>query len=167
MTAEAFAQLQTHGVVQSGQLRKFGGLRVKDGILYRRNRIIIPASLREEVLEMVHRTYHGGIKRTIEELKARFYWRGMYTDAERKCKRCMICLRNKRSYSPKQPLNPIEPNYKFPRATIAYDIATLPWSKDGFRYVCIIVDMFAKYIEAIPMKNQTAQSIVEALESVG
>ena len=48
---------------------------------------------------------------------------------------------------------------------VAYDVATLPWSKDGFRYVLIMVDLFSKYVEAMPMKDQTAQSITEALDS--
>ena len=48
---------------------------------------------------------------------------------------------------------------------VAFDIATLPWSRDGFRYVLIMVDRFSKYVEAVPMKDQTAQSVTEALES--
>ena len=83
----------------------------------------------------------------------------------RVCKKCMVCLKNKRSYSPKQPLNPIKLSCELPRAMIAFDVATLPWTKDGCRHVLIIVDLFSKYIEAIPMKKQTAQSIIEALES--
>ena len=71
----------------------------------------------------------------------------------------------KRLYSPKQPLSPIKLNYELPRAIIGCDVATLPWTKDGFRYVLIIVHLVAKYMEAVPMRNQTAQSIVQALES--
>ena len=66
---DTIMQLQRHEVVRSGQLKKFSGLKIRDGILYRRSRIVVPTSLKEEVLEMVHRTYHGGVKRTIDELK--------------------------------------------------------------------------------------------------
>ena len=62
MTADAMMQLQTHGIVASGQLKKFCGLKIMNGILYRRKRIVIPASLFEEISEMVHRSYHGGIQ---------------------------------------------------------------------------------------------------------
>ena len=144
MTADAMMQLQRQGVVRSGQLKKFSGLKIREGILYRRNRIVIPTSLREEVLEMVHRAYHGGVQRTIDELKLRFYWRGMYADTESFCKRCMICLKNKRSYSPKQPLSPIKLDYELPRAMIACDVATLPWTKDGF--TCSLLSIYSPNI---------------------
>ena len=114
---------------------------------------------------MVHRTYYGVVQPTIEELKLSFYWRGMHADTESFCKRCIVCLKNKRSYSPKQPLSPVKLDYELPRAMIACEVATLPWTKDGFRYELIIIDLFAKYIEAVSMRNQTAQSIVETLES--
>ena len=52
-------------------------------------------------------------------------------------------------------------------AMVAFDIATLPWSRDGFRYVLIMVDLFSKYIEAVPMKDQTAQSVTGASIGVG
>ena len=29
-----------------------------------------------------------------------------------------------------------------PRAVIAMDVATLPWSEDGYRYILVIVDLF-------------------------
>ena len=46
---------------------------------------------------------------------------------------------------------------------IATDIATLPWSSGGHRYVLMIVDLFSKYIEAVAMRDQTAESVEEAL----
>ena len=90
VTSDAIAQFQRDGVVVSGQLKKFYGLKILDGILYRRNRIIISASLRQCALELVHRTCHGGIQRTIEELKKRFYWRGMYSDIEATQELCRL-----------------------------------------------------------------------------
>ena len=42
-------------------------------------------------------------------------------------------------------------------------IATLPWSSRGHRYVPMIVDLFSKYIEAVAMHDQTAESVEEAL----
>ena len=45
---------------------------------------------------------------------------------------------------------------------IAYDVATLPWG-NGYRYFLQITDMFSKWIELVPMGNQTSQRIVEAV----
>ena len=44
------------------------------------------------------------------------------------------------------------------------DIAYLPWTSCGYRYVLVIVDLFSKYMEAIPMKDQEAVTVAEALE---
>ena len=164
VTSDAMVQLQRDGMVVSGQLKRFPGVKVRDGILYRKNRIIVPASLRQSALELVHRTFHGGIQRTVEEVKKRFYWRGMYSDVEATCRIVLFAWRIKSS-TRKQPLNSIKPKWEFPRSMVAFDIATLPWSRDGFRYVLIMVDLFSKYVEAVPMKDQTAQSVTEALES--
>ena len=96
-------------------------------------------------------------------MRDRFFWRGMFLDNQNFCRRCEVCLRNKRSYERKEPLKPIKLPYNFPRALIAMDIAYLPWTSQGYRYVLIIVDLFSKYMEAIPMKNQEATTIAEAL----
>ena len=88
----------------------------------------------------------------------------MFLDVQNFCKCCEICLRNKRSYDRKEPLKPINMPFNFPRALIAMDIAYLPWTSNGYRYVLIIVDLFSKFMEAIPMKNQESATIAEALQ---
>ena len=47
--------------------------------------------------------------------------------------------------------------------TVAYDVATLPWTSNHYRYVVIMVDMFSKFVEAYPLKDQEARSIEQAL----
>ncbi len=42
------------------------------------------------------------------------------------------------------------------------DIATLPWSEDGYRYFLLVVDLFAKYVELMAMKDQTATTVASA-----
>ena len=44
------------------------------------------------------------------------------------------------------------------------DIAYLPWTAAGYRYLLVIVDLFSEYIEAVPMKDQEAVTVAEALE---
>ena len=139
-------------------------MRIRSGLLYRGRRIVVPKSCREAVLRRVHSPTHAGVQRTYEDLRERFFWRGMFLDTQNFCRCCEICLRNKRSYGRKESLKPIKLAYNFPRALIAMDIAYLPWSSTGYRYVLIVVDLFSKYMEAIPMKNQEASTVVEALE---
>ena len=40
------------------------------------------------------------------------------------------------------------------------DIATLPWADGKFRYFLCIVDIFTRYVELVPLKDQSAASLV-------
>ena len=40
-------------------------------------------------------------------------------------------------------------------------IATLPWADEDYRYFLLIVDVFSRYVEAIPLKDKKASSLVQ------
>ncbi|OWZ12002.1 hypothetical protein PHMEG_00014898 [Phytophthora megakarya] len=49
-------------------------------------RLVVPTSLREDLLHFAHEDYQGGhqgIKKTHEKLRTEFYWSGMYANVER------------------------------------------------------------------------------------
>ena len=162
--SRAVVEINENGRVKSGQLKQYSQMKIYSGLLYRGKRIVVPKSCREDVFDHIHRATHSGVMRTYEDVKLRFFWRGMFLDVQNFCKCCEICLRNKRSYNRKEPLKPIKMPFNFPRALIAMDIAYLPWTSNGYRYVLIIVDLFSKFMEAIPMKNQESATIAEALQ---
>ena len=91
---DAIEQLNLTGKVEKGQLKKHSGLCLKNGLLYRRKRIIVPTTARRSVLDLVHNAFHGRMNRTYEEVKSRFYWKGLYTDVVNICESCTICLGN-------------------------------------------------------------------------
>ena len=74
-------------------------------------------------------------------------------------------MRNKRSHTKAERLVPLEAPGNRPRAIIAYDIAVLPWSSQGYRYVLVMVDLFSKQVEAWPMKEKEPSSLIGALEN--
>ena len=96
---------------------------------------------------------HPGMTETFALVKTQCYWKGMRSVVEDFCNECLICHRNKRKFSPKEELvsieEPSEPNYIVP-----FDIATLPWSSSQHRYFMILVDLFSKFIELVPLKDQ-------------
>ena len=50
---------------------------------------------------------------------------------------------------------------------IGMDIGTLPWSDshgDNYRYFLLMVDLFTRYVELQPLRDQEANSIIEAFE---
>ena len=52
-----------------------------------------------------------------------------------------------------------------PMQFIAIDIAFMPKGNHGFQYFLLIGDVFSKYIEAVPLKDQMAPTIANALLS--
>ena len=121
------------------------------------------STLRDSIISRIHCEAHSGVQRTYLGINRRFFWKGMRKQIGDFCAKCLVCHRNKRASGTKEPLCPLKVPFQFPRAMVAYDIATLSWS-DGFRYVLIMVDLFSKHMEAYPMHNQEAESIEMALE---
>ena len=52
-----------------------------------------------------------------------------------------------------------------PMQFISIDIAYMPQDKDGYRYILLAGDISSKYIHTIPLRDQTAPTIVHAFEN--
>ena len=78
----------------SGPLVKYwteqGSLSVHDGLLLRGKQLVIPASLRTDVLRNLH-DGHQGITKTRENANSSVWWPGMSKDIEKTVKSCVIC----------------------------------------------------------------------------
>ena len=48
---------------------------------------------------------------------------------------------------------------------VSIDIAYMTLDSDGYRYILLAGDIFSKYIQAIPLRDQTASTIVRAFEN--
>ena len=74
-------------------------------IIIKNGAIIIPESLRQDILAEAHST-HQGIVRTKQYLRNAVYWPGMSSEIEKMCKDCRIC----RQPLPQEelPLSPVE-----------------------------------------------------------
>ena len=86
----------------------------------------------------------------------------MNADVDKFCSCCLTCLKNKSWIKPKKELVPINLTSK-PRDVVFFDIAYLPWSSNNHRYFLILVDGFSKFTELVPMANQEADTIVNAI----
>ena len=101
-----------------------------------------------------------GIEKLNETIKSRIYWPGMIKYLESHVSSCNICARCKVGVTPKAPLIPIY-EAQIPMEFLALDIAYMPTDTDGNKYVLFIGDIFSKYVEAIPMRDQTAPTIIQ------
>ena len=87
----------------------------------------------------------------------------MYNAVKTYTRTCIPCQLTKvDNRPPKAPLLPMsEPN--FPMQSISMDIQYMPEDDNGYKYILLIGDLFSKYIEAVPIKDQLASTIAHAL----
>ena len=140
-------------------------LRIENDLLTKSGRPIVPASMRKFVVSKIHNTTHVGTDKTYAILKDRFFWPNMYGFVRNFISQCSICQQTKcHSRPPKAPLVPLAvPDA--PMHFISLDIAFMPKDHHGFQYFLLIGDIFSKYIATVPLKDQTASTIVNALLS--
>ena len=77
-----------------------------DGILFKGERVIIPESMRKEMLQIVHES-HMGMVRCKQLARDIMYWPGMNAQIEDIVSKCHICQTH-RNQQPKEPMKPSE-----------------------------------------------------------
>ena len=150
--------------ITAGQLKRVGKqLRIENGILTKSGRPIVPPSMRRYIYSKYHQLSHFGADKMYQLLQRRFYWPNMYAYVKNEVRNCRICSQCKADNpAGKAPLVPIrEP--QSPMEFITLDIAYMPTDVRGYLFILLIGDVFSKYIEAVPLQNQTAQTIKTAL----
>jgi len=91
---------------------------------------------------------------------------GMYDDIKEFSKRCIRCQTGKAAARPRQGLLQLFPAH-FPFQVLAYDIfGPLPITTSGFRAILVVCDKFTKWVELIPIPDQRAETIADALWEV-
>ena len=138
-------------------------LRVKDRVLYNdKEQIYVPFRARMKVLTVSH-ALHRGITATIESVKSTCFWPRMRKDVEDFVKKCRICCFSKPSFLPP----PNEPLLtKAPMEILALDyIGPLP-EANGYKYILTGIDLFSKYAFAMPVKDLTADTLIEKCKEI-
>ena len=150
--------------ITTGRLKRVQKqLRVDNGVLTKSGRPVVPPSLRKYVVSEIHNVSHFGVEKTYSLLKTRFFWPNMFEYVSVFIKYCSVCGKTKSDSKP--PKAPLLPLYiaEAPMQFVSMDIAHLPVDDDGFRYILLIGDIFSKFIEAIPLRDQSAQTVTNAL----
>lgn len=153
-------------------LKQWQRIREKDGLLYRViddvhvgecHQLLIPTCLTDQVLRSVHdQMGHQGIERTLCLLKQRCFWGGMYGDVEQWVKRCQRCV------LAKMPQPKIKaPWTSFlasrPLEVVAVDFTMLEPATDGRENVLVVTDVFTKFSQAFPTRDQKAETTAKIL----
>ena len=128
--------------------------------------LILPKSLRSEVLQQLHNTQtagHLGVAKTPSRVRERFYWVQCRHDVREWCRNCDLCAQ-KRGPQKKIKAPIAKYNVGSPMERIAiYVLGPLPITETGNKYILIVADYFTKWVEAYPMPNQEATTVAELL----
>ena len=68
-------------------------LSIMDGVLCYKNRVVIPAELRQQVLQTLH-SAHQGVTGMINRAEQAVFWPGIHLDICKMHSRCRACMRN-------------------------------------------------------------------------
>ena len=152
---------------------------VKCGVLWRRYRpphvnvddgvwdshqLVVPQQCRRQLLEMAH-AGHLGVRKTLQRLRAHFYWKHMKTDVTHFIKECHPCQVAGKPNQP-VPVSPLIPTPVLnpPFQKILIDIVgPLPKTSSGYSYLLTILDAATRYPEAIPLRTIHAKVVVREL----
>ena len=151
-------------------LRELGRLQLRNGILYRKKRdetstvfqLVLPQELRQTVFESLHNHMgHLGVDRTVDLVRARFYWPKLQNTIEEKIKTCERCVRRKSLCERAAPLVSIKTSR--PLELVCMDYLSLEPDSSNTKDVLVITDHFTKYAVAVPTSNQRARTVAKAL----
>lgn len=162
--SSSLKEISANNKILQGRLRRVQKqLRVEEGLLTKSGRPVIPPSLRKIIVKEYHNIAHFGIDKIYSLLKDRFYWPNMYAYVQSFISSCETCQRTKCDTAP--PKAPMVEMFipSAPMQFISLDIAYLPRDNSGYQYILLIGDIFSKFISAVPLKDQTAPIIVDAL----
>ncbi|UYV83644.1 K02A2.6-like [Cordylochernes scorpioides] len=133
-------------------------IHVSDGIVYKGNCIVVPSTLRKEILQVVHSS-HQGIAASKEKARSAFYWPGMITQVENEVEKCRTC----QEYSRKNP----------EESRIAHEIPEFPWEKIAVDFMevsgtssILVVDYHSKFVEIRKLSSKRETETIMQLKTI-
>ncbi|XP_046855956.1 uncharacterized protein K02A2.6-like [Xenia sp. Carnegie-2017] len=133
-------------------------IKMQKGMLMKDSRLIIPSSLRLDILEKIH-AGHQGIRKCRERARESVWWPGLSKHIENMVTDCSICCKYRENHA--EPLLttcfPQRPWQK---------VATDLFEHSGKNYV-LVVDYYSRYFEIAPLKKSTtAEDVINHMKSI-
>ncbi|KAI7804246.1 hypothetical protein IRJ41_003255 [Triplophysa rosa] len=133
-------------------------LSVVKGLLLRQNRIVIPQSLRPDMMRRLHEG-HLGAEKCKRRARTAVYWPRMNGDIDRMVSSCEICLKHQAKQQ-KEPMIIIQPPSE-PWQEIGTDLFFL----DGKNYL-LVIDYLSNYPEMALLPNTSAACVISYMNSI-
>ena len=126
-------------------------------MLFKGQKLIVPKSLRKEMLAIIHES-HLGINKCKSRARDSLFWIGMASDVEQTVRNCTVCAQNQRA-NVKEPLIPGIISDR-PWSHVSADIMEL-----NNRHYLVIVDRYSKWVELNLLENMTSKNVIKHLKS--
>ncbi len=124
---------------------------------------IVPEALQKPVIKLYHDYAHVSAPKTQQLIQKNFWWPQMASDIQRWCDTCIVCATINQGKPGRTKLCRPEPP-KGPWELLQLDfIGPLPSAKGGYRYCLVIIDKFSKWVEAIPTRNNSANTVARVV----
>ena len=151
-------------------LKEFNGVReelsVEGDLILRGDRIVVPQSLRQEILKRSH-SGHPGICRLKSKLREAYYWPRMDSDIEFVVKSCQSCEMSNKSMPRHAIPEIIVPRPERSWQKLAIDI-TGPFetAPQDSKFIVVLIDYFSSYPLIYTTSNITSGKIIGWLDEV-
>ena len=133
-------------------------LTVQGNIVFKGQRLVVPRSMRNELMEVVHSS-HIGIEGCLRRARDSIYWPRLNEQLKDKISKCDVCL----AHRPSQPKEPLQ----------QHDFIARPWSKVGAdlcvidsRELLVVCDYYSNYIEVSRLTRATSSSVIRVLKEI-
>ena len=126
-------------------------------------RLCIPTTWKARILKAYHDDLsHSDKWRTFHMIAAKYWWSRMYEEVRDWVRSCVTCqeLSVKTAIPPKTPIKAATPN-----DIVAIDFwETNKITRNGNKCGVVMIDLYTKVIEAVPVADTSAKSAVMAIE---
>ena len=133
-------------------------LSVVNGILLKANRIVVPVSMRNEMLERIH-DGHMGTEKSKQMAREVLFWPGMNSAIDSMTMNCEACIK----YRYRQTKEPM----------MIMNDATAPWQKVGAdlfqlggKDYLIVIDYYSNYPEVALLSSTSSHSVIKHMKSM-
>ena len=131
-------------------------LTVTDGLILKRNKIVIPTALTHLILERIH-IGHMGVEKCVHRARDVLFWPRMSSDLSNMVLNCSICLEC-RNANAKEPLEPQKIS-QYPWQVVATDLFC--WNSADY---IVIVDYYSLFFEVHKLGSTNSQSVINKLK---
>ena len=131
------------------------------------DQLIVPKPYRAKLLALAHDiplAGHLGVEKTKDRVTAHFFWPGLYREVREYCQTCPECQRSARKLASDRGRLVTVPVIGQAFDKISMDIVgPLPRTPRGARYILTTCCYATRYPKAIPLKNELAETVADAL----